>query len=72
MMEAEISQAQVNVERLNDEILMGASRLKSAEEQCVQLERSNQTLQSEADDLLQKISRKDQQLTEKNDELNKF
>ncbi|XP_062108283.1 protein NETWORKED 1A [Humulus lupulus] len=72
MMEAEISQAQVNVERLNDEILMGAARLKSAEEQCVQLERSNQTLQSEADDLLQKISRKDQQLTEKNDELNKF
>ncbi|KAM6566312.1 hypothetical protein CsatA_025440 [Cannabis sativa] len=72
MMEAEISQAQANVERLNNEILMGAARLKSAEEQCVQLETSNQTLQSEADDLLQKISRKDQQLTEKNDELNKF
>ncbi|POO02110.1 Protein Networked (NET), actin-binding (NAB) domain containing protein [Trema orientale] len=72
MMEAEISQAQVNAERLNGEILMGAARLKSAEEQCVLLETTNQTLRSEADDLLQKISRKDQELSEKNDELKKF
>ncbi|EXB51138.1 hypothetical protein L484_009102 [Morus notabilis] len=71
-MEAEISRAQANAERLNGEILMGAEKLKSAEEQCVMLERSNQTLRSEAEDLLKKISRKDQELSEKNDELKKF
>ncbi|XP_015888129.3 protein NETWORKED 1A [Ziziphus jujuba] len=71
-METEISHAQDNVERLNGEVLMGVAKLKSAEEQHAQLEKSNQSLQLEADDLVQKISRKDQQLTEKNDELRKL
>ncbi|KAL5542005.1 hypothetical protein UlMin_009715 [Ulmus minor] len=72
MMEAEISRAQKNTERLNSEIQAGAERLKGAEEQRVLLERTNQTLRSEADDLLQKISRTDQELSEKNFELKKF
>lgn len=71
-MEAELSHAEANAERLNEEILTGAAKLKSTEEQCVMLEKSNQTLRSAAEDLLQKISRKDQELSEKNDELNKF
>lgn len=71
-METEISQAHLDAERLNSEILLGVAKLKSTEEQFVLLEKSNQSLQSEADDLVQKISRKDQELSEKNGELTKL
>lgn len=71
-METEISRAQVDAERLNSEILLGVAKLKSAEEQYVLLEQSNHSLQSEADGLVQKISRKDHELSKKNGELKKL
>ncbi|KAJ7979995.1 protein NETWORKED 1A-like [Quillaja saponaria] len=71
-METEISRAQEDSEQLNTELVAGAEKLKSAEEHCVLLERSNKSLQLEADSLVQKIEMKDQQLSQKHDELQKF
>ncbi|XP_058001088.1 protein NETWORKED 1A isoform X2 [Hevea brasiliensis] len=71
-MECEISHAQEDVERLNSEILAGAAKLKDVEEQYFLLERSNQSLQLESDYLAQKIATKDQELLEKEDELEKL
>lgn len=71
-MENEISHAQEDVKRLNGEILTGATKLKSVEEHCFLLERSNQSLQLEADNLAQKIAIKDQELSEKELELQKL
>ncbi|XP_021607120.1 protein NETWORKED 1A-like [Manihot esculenta] len=71
-MECEISRAQEDVQRLNSEILTGAAKLKDVEEQYFLLERSNQSLQLEADNLAQKIATKDQELLEKEDELEKL
>ncbi|KAG8658681.1 hypothetical protein MANES_03G174800v8 [Manihot esculenta] len=71
-MEGEISHAQGDVKRLNSEILMGAAKLKDVEEQYFLLERSNQSLQLEADNLAQKIATNDQELLEKEDELEKL
>ena len=72
MMESEISHAQEDVDRLNSEILTGTAKLKTVEEQCFLLQRSNQSLQSEADTLVQKIETKDQELSEKVNELEKL
>ncbi|XWS13695.1 hypothetical protein CRYUN_Cryun36dG0060000 [Craigia yunnanensis] len=71
-MESEISCAQENAKRLNSEILVNAEKLRSVEEQHVLLERSNQFLQVEADNLVQKIAIKDQELSEKQKELEKL
>ena len=71
-MERELFHAQEDAKRLNSELLKGAAKLKSAEEQCFQLERSNQSLQLEADNLVQKIVVKDQELSEKHGELEKL
>ncbi|CAK7327105.1 unnamed protein product [Dovyalis caffra] len=72
MMESEISHAQEDVNRLNREILTGAAKLKTVEEQCFLLEGSNQSLRSEAENLAQKIATKDQELSEKENELEKL
>ncbi|XP_024197515.1 protein NETWORKED 1A [Rosa chinensis] len=71
-MERELSQAQADAERLNSEILTGAAKLKGAEEQCVLLERSNQSLRLEADGLVKRIATKDEELSDKNDEMEKL
>ncbi|XWS08934.1 hypothetical protein CRYUN_Cryun40dG0042900 [Craigia yunnanensis] len=71
-MESEISCAQEDVNRLNSEILVNAEKLRNVEEQRVLLERSNQSLQVEADNLVQKIAIKDQNLSEKQKELEKL
>ncbi|KAJ0034545.1 hypothetical protein Pint_24778 [Pistacia integerrima] len=71
-METEIFRAQEDAERLNYEILMGVVKLKTVEQQCDLLERSNQSLQVEAESLAQKISVKDQELSEKQKELEKI
>ncbi|XVE81658.1 hypothetical protein DITRI_Ditri15bG0082700 [Diplodiscus trichospermus] len=71
-MESEISRAQEDAKRLNCEILVNAEKLRSVEEQHVLLERSNQSLQVEADNLVQKIAIKDQELSEKQKELEKL
>ncbi|XVF28784.1 hypothetical protein REPUB_Repub15cG0061200 [Reevesia pubescens] len=71
-MENEISCAQEDAKRLNSEILVNAEKLRSVEEQHVLLGRSNQSLQVEADNLVQKIAIKDLELSEKQKELEKL
>ncbi|CAN0857094.1 Protein NETWORKED 1A [Linum grandiflorum] len=71
MMESEISRAQEDVKRLNSEVLMGAAKLKGTEEQCCLLEKTNQSLQLEAENLIQRIAKKDQELSTKEFELDK-
>ncbi|KAK7391070.1 hypothetical protein VNO78_19407 [Psophocarpus tetragonolobus] len=72
IMESEILHAQEISERLNREIEIGAQKLKTAEKHCDMLEKSNRSLQLEADVLLQKISMKDEKLLEKHAELEKL
>ncbi|WVZ11119.1 hypothetical protein V8G54_015649 [Vigna mungo] len=71
-MENEISRAQENSEKLSREIEKGTEKLKAAEENCDTLERSNQSLRLEAENLLQKIAMKDQALLEKHAELERL
>ncbi|KAK7270566.1 hypothetical protein RIF29_23798 [Crotalaria pallida] len=71
-MEVELSHAQEASEQLNREIEMGAEKLKTAEEHCDMLEKSNRSLQLEADNLVQKISLKDHELLEKHTELERL
>ncbi|KAK8507321.1 hypothetical protein V6N12_008662 [Hibiscus sabdariffa] len=69
---SELSCAQEESKRLNSEILVNAENLRSVEEQRVLLEKSNQSLLAEADNLVQKIAIKDQELSEKQQELEKL
>ncbi|XWS39282.1 hypothetical protein CRYUN_Cryun18bG0037800 [Craigia yunnanensis] len=69
-MESKISCAQEDAKLLNSEILVNAEKL-SGEKERVLPERSNQSLQVEADNLVQKIAIKDQELSEKQKELEK-
>ncbi|KAG7992006.1 hypothetical protein I3843_02G106700 [Carya illinoinensis] len=71
-MEIELFNAEEDAKRMSSEILLGAVKLKTAEEQCLLLERSNQSLQLEASNLVQKIAVKDQELSEKHYELEKL
>ncbi|XP_061376177.1 protein NETWORKED 1A [Gastrolobium bilobum] len=71
-MESEILHAQETSKRLNREIEIGTGKLKTAEKNCDMLEKSNRSLQLEANNLMQKISVKDQELLEKHTELERL
>ncbi|KAL5070053.1 hypothetical protein RYX36_020940 [Vicia faba] len=71
-MESEILHAHETSERLNREIKLGAEKLKTAEKNCDTLEKSNRSLQLEADNLVQKISIKDRELLEKHNEFERM
>ncbi|MED6182311.1 hypothetical protein PIB30_027421 [Stylosanthes scabra] len=71
-LEREMLHAQKNSEQLNREILEGAEKLKNAEKHCDLLEKSNQSLQLEAEDLVQKIAAKDQELLDKHAEIERL
>ncbi|KAK7405915.1 hypothetical protein VNO78_07527 [Psophocarpus tetragonolobus] len=71
-MENEILLAQENSEKLNREIEKGSEKLKTTEQHCDTLEKSNQSLQLEAEKLLQKIAMKDQALLEKHAEIERL
>ncbi|XP_044487435.1 protein NETWORKED 1A-like [Mangifera indica] len=71
-MENEIFHAQEDVKRMNYEILLGVSKLNIMEQQYDLLQRSNQSLRVEAESLAQKIAVKDQELSEKQIELEKL
>lgn len=71
-LEKDISSAKDEVERLNNEVLTGTSKLKTTEEKCTLLAMSNQALRVEADDLAKKIAMKDQELSNKQEELQKL
>ncbi|KAL4297087.1 hypothetical protein GQ457_12G003610 [Hibiscus cannabinus] len=71
-LESELSCAQEESKRLNSEILVNAEKLRNVEDQRVLLEKSNQSLLAEADNLVQKIAIKDRELSEKQHELEKL
>ncbi|KAH0926658.1 hypothetical protein HID58_018914 [Brassica napus] len=71
-LEREVSHAQENAKRLSSEVLAGAAKLKTVEEQCTVLESSNETLKVEADGLTHRLAAKDQELIQKQNELEKF
>ncbi|XP_074363387.1 protein NETWORKED 1D-like [Apium graveolens] len=71
-LESEISCAQGEISFLKNEILSGATKLKTAEDKCDTLEMSNRTLRLEADNLFKKITLKEKELTEKHGDLEKL
>ncbi|GAU15546.1 hypothetical protein TSUD_45830, partial [Trifolium subterraneum] len=71
-MESEILVAHETSEWLKKEIELGAEKLKAAEKHCDTVEKSNQSLQLEADNLVQKISLKDRELLEKHNEFERL
>lgn len=68
-LEREVSHAQDNAKRLSSEVLAGAAKVKTVEEQCALLESYNQNLKIKADNIAQKMSAKDQELVQKQKEL---
>ncbi|EPS73098.1 hypothetical protein M569_01665, partial [Genlisea aurea] len=58
-----------DVRRLTSEVLVGTTKLRTAEEKCTQLEMSNKSLRVEADNLAKKIAIKDQEVSRKEEEL---
>ncbi|XP_047956547.1 protein NETWORKED 1A-like isoform X2 [Salvia hispanica] len=70
--ERDISSAKDEVECLNREVLIGTSKLRTTREKCTLLEMSNQALRVEVDDLEEKIARKDQEISSKQEELEKL
>ncbi|XP_010488311.1 PREDICTED: protein NETWORKED 1A-like [Camelina sativa] len=71
-LEREVSHAQDNAKRLSSEVLAGAAKLKTVEDQCILLESSNENLKLEADGLTHKLAAKDQEIVQKQNELEKF
>ncbi|KAM7527214.1 hypothetical protein LguiB_030624 [Lonicera macranthoides] len=71
-LERNVSFAQKEDQRLNGEIDNGVAKLKAAEEQCLQLERSNKSLHSELESLVMKSGTQSQALTEKQKELGRL
>ncbi|XP_047946130.1 protein NETWORKED 1A-like [Salvia hispanica] len=71
-LERELSSTKDEVERLNHEVLIGTSKLRTTREKCALLEMSNQALRVEADDLAKEIALKDEVLSSKQEELEKL
>ncbi|XP_022848815.1 protein NETWORKED 1D-like, partial [Olea europaea var. sylvestris] len=71
-LERDISLAKEECNRLKSEVLNGTEKLKNAEEKCFLLESSNQSLCFEAKNLAEMIAMKDQELSEKEEELEKL
>ncbi|XP_057771623.1 protein NETWORKED 1A-like [Salvia miltiorrhiza] len=68
-LERDMSCAKEEVKRLNNDVLIGNLKLRTAEEKSLLLEMSNLSLQNEAENLEKKIVAKDQQLSQKQEEL---
>ncbi|MBA0736416.1 hypothetical protein Gogos_009972, partial [Gossypium gossypioides] len=71
-LEHKLACAQEEAQRLNSKIDDGAASLKGAEERCSLLERTNQSLHTELESLVQKVGDQSQELTEKQKELGRF
>ncbi|KAK6913977.1 Protein Networked (NET), actin-binding (NAB) domain, partial [Dillenia turbinata] len=71
-LEREISHAQEDAKRLSNELVIGAAKLESAEQKCILLERLNESLRAEAEKMLKRISTRNQELSEKQAELEKI
>ncbi|XP_073282150.1 protein NETWORKED 1D-like [Primulina huaijiensis] len=68
-LEDKLTRAQDEAKLLNLEIDSGVSKLNGAEEKCLLLERSNQSLHSQLESLMLKMGTQTQDLTEKQKEL---
>ncbi|GJW15094.1 hypothetical protein Tco_0019227 [Tanacetum coccineum] len=68
----DLSSAQSDVQRLTTELLNSNQKLKPVEEICVRLESSNKSLKTEVSDLAKRIMLIDQELSDKNDEMEKL
>ncbi|KAF5462672.1 hypothetical protein F2P56_018660 [Juglans regia] len=71
-LEHKISHSQEEAQRLTCEIDDGVAKFKAAEERCLLLEKSNQTLQSELESLVEKMGFQTEELTEKRKELGRL
>ena len=71
-LESKISSAEEEVRCLSNEIVLGATKLSLAEGKSDLLEKSNQTLRLEADNLVKTIASKDKELSERHAELEKL
>ncbi|KAG8389313.1 hypothetical protein BUALT_Bualt02G0216400 [Buddleja alternifolia] len=71
-LEQKLTCAYEEAKRLNVEIDNGVSKLNSAEEKCLLLESSNQSLHSELESLMLKMGNQNQELTEKQKELGRL
>ncbi|KAJ9171993.1 hypothetical protein P3X46_015286 [Hevea brasiliensis] len=71
-LEQKLAFVQEEAQRLKSELDDGVVKLKGAEEKCLQLERSNQTMHSELESLAQKMSAQSDELTEKQEELGRL
>ncbi|CAI9778540.1 unnamed protein product [Fraxinus pennsylvanica] len=71
-LELKLTCAEEEAKRLTVEVEIGASKLKGAEEQCLLLERLNQSLHSEVESLMLRIGTQTQELTEKHKELGRL
>ncbi|KAH0721557.1 hypothetical protein KY284_006587 [Solanum tuberosum] len=71
-LENELACSQEDIKFLNGEISIGAAKLKDTEDKCVVLEISKHSLYLEIDNLAKKIAMKDQELYEKQRELEKL
>nr|GEX86782.1 protein NETWORKED 1A [Tanacetum cinerariifolium] len=71
-LELDLSSVQSDVQRLTTELMNSTKKLKTVEEICVRLESSNKSLKTEASDLAKRIMLKDQELSDKHDEMEKL
>ncbi|KAK6929921.1 Protein Networked (NET), actin-binding (NAB) domain [Dillenia turbinata] len=71
-LEREISHAQEEAKRFSNEIVIGAAKLESTEQKCILLERLNESLRTEAEKMLKRISTRNQELSEKQAALEKI
>ncbi|KAK1373058.1 NAB domain-containing protein [Heracleum sosnowskyi] len=67
-----VSSMREETQQLNDEIDRRGEKLKGAEERCIQSETLNQSLHSELETVLVKMSNQNQELTEKQKELGRL
>ncbi|CAN6462840.1 unnamed protein product [Victoria cruziana] len=70
--EAQVSLAHEEIRRLNEEIFKGIVKLKSAEERTGLLERANQSLESEMDNLVKKFILQQDEIKREHNELEKI
>ncbi|KZV23927.1 golgin subfamily B member 1 [Dorcoceras hygrometricum] len=71
-LEKDLSMAEVNLNHLENEVLIGNAKFQNAEANRVLLEVSNQSLRVEAENLVKKIAMKDQELSKKEERLEKL
>ncbi|KAH0455066.1 hypothetical protein IEQ34_016990 [Dendrobium chrysotoxum] len=68
-LEAEISHTKEHFKKINDEKLIGASKLNMVEDQCLSLQEENKSLQHELDKFMQKMTRQEEEIIMREEEL---